>query len=300
MEGVDMNGKTLKVAEYNLTFGASDRYVNVFGFFKYKKNGNLYIIYTDVNTKYELIYYGSSHVKNNNLLSMACKEDDVEIIKEYIYKLTNNQPLDNFEIYSIDDITGVELISSNKLEVKLEVIRKLEELTLPKKEVKEETIEEVKGETKKKKKGLKTILILLIVIILMGGGCFFLTTIINSDKIVKVVTCNKSYQHEKLNATVDESNTYNFTSNDKLVTVNKVSLFTFLNQTDYETFINNGSVYSYMPDNSKDFTPDNDKFTVEYVSEVAVNSSYDGPVEYEELISYYTSKSYSCSERIEE
>lgn len=291
-----MNGKTLKVKEYNLTFGASDRYVNVFGFFKYLKNGNLYIIYTDVNTKYEIIYYGSSHVKNNNLLSMACKEDDVEIVKEYIYKLTNEQSLDDFLVYSLDDIIGVELISSNKLEVKLDVIKKLEEVTLPKKGV----IEEVKKDKKNSKRSLKKILILLVVIMFMGGGTFFLSTIINYNKIVKVVTCNKSYQHEKLDAIVEENNMYSFSNNDKLVMVNKNNLFRFSNQTAYENFINNGSIYSYMPDNSKSFTPNNDKFTVEYISEVEVDSSYDGPVLYEELISYYTSNNYSCSERIKE
>ena len=36
-----MNGKTLKVVEYNLTFGGTDRFVNVFGFFKYKKTRNI-------------------------------------------------------------------------------------------------------------------------------------------------------------------------------------------------------------------------------------------------------------------
>jgi len=129
-----MNGKTLKVVEYNLTFGSSDRIVNVFSFFKYKNNGNLYVIYTDINTKYELIYYGTGHIKNNNLLTMACKIEEVEIIKEYIYKLTNNESLENFEVYNLEDINDIEIVSSNKLEIKLEVIRKLEELTIPKKE----------------------------------------------------------------------------------------------------------------------------------------------------------------------
>ena len=56
MEGAKMNGKTLKVVEYNLEFGKSDRFVNVFGCFKYKSNGNIYVIYTDVDTKYPIIY----------------------------------------------------------------------------------------------------------------------------------------------------------------------------------------------------------------------------------------------------
>ena len=52
MEGEYMFGKTLKVIEYNLTFGTNVRMVNVFACFRYKQNGNLYVVYTDVNTKY--------------------------------------------------------------------------------------------------------------------------------------------------------------------------------------------------------------------------------------------------------
>ena len=46
-----MNGKELRVSEYNLTFGKSARMINVFGIFKYKANNNLYII-----NLYEFIY----------------------------------------------------------------------------------------------------------------------------------------------------------------------------------------------------------------------------------------------------
>ena len=42
-----MNGKELKVIVYNLTFASSQRLVNVFGVFRYKKNNNLYVIYTE-------------------------------------------------------------------------------------------------------------------------------------------------------------------------------------------------------------------------------------------------------------
>ena len=57
-----MKGKTLNVIEYNLTYGTKTRQVNVFSLFRYKINNNLYVVYTDVDTKYELVYYGSSHI----------------------------------------------------------------------------------------------------------------------------------------------------------------------------------------------------------------------------------------------
>ena len=292
-----MNGKKLKVTEYNLTFGATDRYVNVFGFFKYKKNGNLYVVYTDVDTKYELVYYGSSHEKNNNLLSMSCKDEEQEIIKEYIYKVTNNEPLDDFIIFTLEDITGIEIIASNKLEVQLDVIRKLEELTI---EDENKKLEEQKNtnEIKKSKKGIKTILTLLIIVLFIGGGYFFLTTTINSNKIVKTINCTITTNDNKINAVLEQNNTYNFTNNNKLQFVEGINLYTFNEQVDYEAFINNGTVFDYMPESAEKYTPNNDNFTIKYETRREIDSSYQEPTEYEELITYYKNRGYVCSEQI--
>jgi len=292
-----MNGKKLKVTEYNLTFGSTDRYVNVFGFFKYKKNGNLYIVYTDIDTKYELVYYGISHQKNNNLLSMSCKEEEQEIIKEYIYKVANQLPLDDFIVFTLEDITGIEIISSNKLEVKLDIIRKLEELTI---ENEQKKLEEQKttNESKKSKKGIKTILTLLIIVLFIGGGYFFLTATINSNKIVKTINCTITTNDNKINAILEQSNTYNFTNNNKLQYVEGINLYTFNEQVDYEAFINNGTVFDYMPESAKSYTPNNDNFTIKYETRREIDSSYQEPTEYEELINYYKNRGYVCSEQI--
>ena len=292
-----MNGKTLKVVELNYNFTPSDRYVNVFGFFKYKKNGNLYVIYTDINTIYEIIYYGSSHKKDGNLLSMACKNEESEIIKEYIYKLTNNEELENFEIYTLDDINQIELISSNKLEIKLEVIKKLEALTIPKN--KEELTQEQQKKIKTKSKNKNLIPILLLILAIMGGGYFYLTNIINTDKLLKTIFCTKNYQHKKLNATVEEKNTYSFIKNDKLKNIENISIYKFTTQQDYETFINNGDIYNYMPKNLKKYTPNETEFIIEYISSFEVDESYKEPTEYETINNYYTNNGYSCSEKIE-
>ena len=294
-----MNGKKLKVTEYNLTFGSTDRYVNVFGFFKYKKNGNLYVVYTDVDMKYELVYYGSSHEKNNNLLSMSCKEEEQEIIKEYIYKVTTQESLDDFIVFSLEDITGIEIISSNKLEVQLDIIRKLEDLTIESVQKKEEAIEQkTTNEQKKTKKGIKIILILLIIVLFMGGGYFFLTTNINSNKIVKTISCTITTNDNKINAILEENNTYSFSNNNKLQFVEGINLYTFNEQEDYENFINNGTVFDYMPEFAKSYTPNNDEFTIKYETRREIDSSYQDPTEYEELIAYYKNRGYVCSEQI--
>ena len=111
-----MNGKELKVEENTLTFGASTRKVNVFGLFKYKPNNNLYVIYTDIDTTYSVVHYGTSHMKNDSILSMSSNKDrDENIIKEYIFKVTEKEDLSNFEIINLDSIEKIEIISSNQL-----------------------------------------------------------------------------------------------------------------------------------------------------------------------------------------
>lgn len=294
-----MNGKTLRVIEYNLTFGGNDRYVNVFGFFKYKKNGNLYIIYTDVDTKYEIVYYGTSHEKNTNLLSMACKEEqEQEIIKEYIYKVINNEPLDNFDVYTIEHITGIELISSNKLEVKLDIIRQLENKTIKKTEKEETNNLENKEKKKKSNNSLKIILILFLVV-LMGGGYYYFTTIIKKETVLKKISCAKEYNSNEVNATVNIDNTYNFKENDNLEKIDSIITYKFNTKDDYEKFINDGSIYTYMPESTKKHIPNINNLTIQYITEVFVDSSYNGPVEYEEVITQNKTNEYNCSEKVE-
>lgn len=296
-----MKGKTLNVIEYNLTYGTKTRQVNVFSLFRYKINNNLYVVYTDVDTKYELVYYGSSHIKNNSILSMTLKEEEGEIIKEYIYKLTNNQPLDNFEIIDIKEATGIEIVSSNKLEVKLDIIRKLEELTIEKPKPPEESKKSAINPEKQKKKSKKTlqILLILIFIILLGGGTFYLTKTYNNT-IAKKIICTKTYKHSKLKATIEETNTYNFLMNDILKDVNSTHVYTFNTKRAYESFINTGNIHKY-PENIKanSFDQNNENNSITYYSSTNITTSYKEPKEYETLINYYINNGYNCKEEIE-
>ena len=296
-----MKGKTLNVIEYNLTYGTKTRQVNVFSLFRYKINNNLYVVYTDVDTKYELVYYGSSHIKNNSILSMTLKEEEGEIIKEYIYKLTNNQPLDNFEIIDIKEATGIEIVSSNKLEVKLDIIRKLEELTIEKPTPPEESKKSAINPEKQKKKSKKTlqILLILIFIILLGGGTFYLTKTYNNT-IAKKIICTKTYKHSKLKATIEETNTYNFLMNDILKDVNSTHVYTFNTKRAYESFINTGNIHKY-PENVKanSFDQNNENNSITYYSLTNITTSYKEPKEYETLINYYMNNGYNCKEEIE-
>lgn len=299
MEGGYMYGKTLGVVEYNLTFGTNTRMINVFGCFKYKKNNNLYIVYADVDTKYEFVHYGGSHVKNNILLAMTPKPDDVEIIKEYIYKVINNGDLSDFERLDLTEATGVEIISSSNLEIKLDVIRKLEELMIPKKE--EVVAEEVKPKKEKKKRKVNKVLllVLLLSIIVLGGGYFYLQNRL-SNVVAKEIVCSREYNETKLDAVVTEVNTYIFYNSEDLNSIETISTYKFGGEGTYLDFINKGTYHKYIPNDEAVTNFDAATYTFEVKSVKKVDSAYVEPTGYEEVISYYSGKGYVCHELIEE
>lgn len=294
-----MNGKTLKVAQYNLEFGATDRFVNIFGCFKYKENGNLYLLYTDVDTKYPVIYYGSAHVKEKNLLSIQCREaNEQEIIKEYIFKITNHEPLDNFEMISLENVDGIEIIGSTKMDIKMEVLLSLVDILLPKKE---EPKEEVVVHKQKKKSNKGPLIVLLIILIM--AFIFVSATVLLAPKntVAKRIVCQKQYQHDTLEATIDEENTYNFNLNDSLDSIDTTMIYQF-NEKNYQEFIMKGLYYKYLPDDDQNrgHKQDDVNYTFKIMMTEKVGTSYDKPTTYEEVFSYYKKQGYTCTEEVDE
>lgn len=293
-----MNGKVLKVAQYNLQFGAKDRFVNVFSCFKYKPNGNIYVVYTDLDTKYNLIYYGSAHMKENMILSMQCRNiNESDIIKEYIFKLTNKEDLANFEIFPLETIEQIELIGSDKIEVKPEIITSLMDVCFPKKEESIEPLKETIIKTKKKsKKGILLIGALALIIVI---GFFYITTLPAKDTTFKRIICEKEYRHDTLKATVFELNTYNFNNQDSLEDIDAVTTFQF-SKTDYEEFIMKGTYYKYLPDDDQSggYKQDDKNYTFKIMMKEEIDTSYNKPTAYEEVFSYYRAEGYTCTEEI--
>lgn len=296
-----MNGKVLKVAEVDLKFGVKARMVNIFGLFKYKPNNNIYVIYADQNSPYNFIDYGGSHVKNNSILSMSSDPKKTEeIIKEYIYKITNQQPLDNFELISLKEIEEIEIIASNKLELKKEVFKTLEELTIPKPESTESTT--IKEKKKKKRSPLKVLFLILIIFLAITLAFLYYTNLNKEEPISKIIVCTKTYEHEDLEyITVDEEQTFNFNNSDNLTSVNINQLFKFATEESYQDFINRGLFYRYMPseDTEGGWNQDDENQTFQIITKERPNTAYTKPTNYEDVISYYENKGYNCNESIE-
>lgn len=297
-----MNGKVLKVVEYNLEFGKQARMVNVFGVFRYLSNNNLYIIYRDVLQDYNYVSYGSSHVKGDTVLSMSCnKEQDEEIIKEYIYKVTNKEKLSNFEIIDLSKITSIEIISSNNLEIKQSVLTDLIKLTIPQEKHKEVLTDK---RMSKKRSPVKTLLVLLVLILLFGGGFYFYSSLNSSDtKIDKNIVCTINYPHDEIaSVTVFEEETFYFGNDDLLQTIKKNTRYKFSDEEEYLNFINKGLYYKYMPetsDNNGGWSSDDDKLEFKMIEKNNITESYSGATEYEDVLAEAKSDGYTCSENVE-
>ncbi|MDY4996898.1 MAG: hypothetical protein SO108_04285 [Bacilli bacterium] len=296
-----MNGKVLKVVEYNLSFGATDCYINVYGVFRYKKNNNLYIIYSDVDPSYSYVSYGSSYIKNNSILSLATnKKEEEEIIKEYIFKTIHQEPLEGFEHISLDNIEGIEIIGSNKIEVKEEVLKSLIALTIPKPKEEEKPVEEPK-----KKKSHK-MLVLFFILLIGGGGYFFVNRNnipflpMENNQTAKIFSCTKEYPSNTLDATIKEENTYHFSLQEELEYVEEIKQYQFKTTDAYQEFIQEGTFNQYVDSEEKNvsISHDEQKNIFQTSLKVTIDSSYNKPQNYEDALSYEKENGYTCQESL--
>lgn len=292
-----MNGKVLRVKQTSLEFGGQERKVNILGCFKYKANGNIYIIYSDIDTRYSVIYYGSGHVRGDLALCMPIRDKEIEeeITKEYIFKITQKENLDNFEILSLNEAKEIEIIGSTKLEVKPEILQELIQIVIPKEHPQETPI---KKEVKKKKGNpLKDILLGLLIVVFIFGGYYIYNNITTANKMTKSITCSKNYQHNELKADVEETNKYIFNNNDELKNVDTTLIYQFT-QENYEEFIIRGLYLKYMPSKEENWDKNDEDYTFKTITKINIDASYSEPTNYEDVLSYYRVKGYTCIEEV--
>ena len=189
-----MIGKVIKVDDYKFIYGQDTIYINVYGAFKYKKNGNKYIIYSYDDKK---LYYGSLFVKNNSIVIMTSKDDVVDVVKTFIDSIMNGKSDENFEIISLDNIVSSEIIDQHEVDMNID-INKLKDITIPKpKSLEKENVKRVK------KKISPTWVVIILVIIIVAVFLFVIPEIITGKN--SSYLCTKSYFHDMLPATVVSS-----------------------------------------------------------------------------------------------
>lgn len=290
-------GKKIKVNDFNMEFGHQAKFVNLICFYKYQKDNNLYAIYCDdTNIPYGIINFGTAHIKGNSLIVIGSKDPNQEMIKEFTYKLSNNETLDNFEIQDITNINAIELVSTNKLEIKKEILASIVDKVIP---LPKQTENQDKNSKKKKKSVLLPLLLILIFICIIAYFFFFKT---NEEKDIttKMIICTRETQSTEIDAKVIEDNTYNFNPNDKLEYINKSTTYKFYNEDDYIDFIDKGLYYTYIPDENGGFTLDDNSHSLKVIEKETIDEDYTLPTDYEESLKYYKEKGYSCTEQAKE
>ena len=287
-------GKKLKVSDFNMEFGKQAKMVNLICFYKYTSDNGLYAIYCDdTNIPYGILNYGTAHIKGDSLIVIGSKNPNQEMVKEFAFKLSNNEDISNFIVQDISNINSIELVSPNKIEIKKEVLSSLVDKTISKPVV----TKQPKNKNGKKKSNV--LLPILIVLIFVSATIyfFFFKTKEEVINVAKSIVCNTEYRSKELEANVIEDNTYNFNQDDKLEYVNKAITYKFDNEDEYLNFFDLGLQYEYVPDKNEGVVQDSENYTFKVITKEVVDDDYFLPTEYEKALKYYKDKGYKCIEQ---
>jgi len=278
-----MEGKKIRVNEYNLTYGKETVYINMYGAFKNKKNGNKYAIYSYENKN--KLNYGTFFQRGKEAVIMTSKEDISEIIKEFTESLLNSEQTDKYEVISLKEIETVQIIDESTSDIQVD-LNKLKDLTIPKIVIKEEK-EEVKN-----KKPISIAAIFFAVFIMVVIAFF----VLNPEVIIgknKSYSCTKKYSHKTLPAEVTEEIELTFNGKGNVINIDKTSDYLFTNQERYGVFKEKSEFYQYMDEgDSYKLIDEESKYRV--FSNIDVEENDLIPKTEDELISYYGEKEYTC------
>lgn len=285
-----MIGKVVKISDYKLTYGKEAMNANIYGAFKSVKNGNKYVIYSYVDNvkKGNKVYYGSLFVRNNELVVMLSKDTNEDIIKKFLENVINDGNMDEYEIISLKDINGIQIIDDASVSFDVD-INTLYDKTIPKVEVVKK--EEVKTE---KRFSISYIFFALFIIVLVLF--FFVNPEVLVGEEIKY-NCSKNYSHDDLNANVSEEVELIFTSKGKITSINVTTDYVFNDSDEYGDFRDKGYYYQYMEEGDT-YKLDDDSYTYRVFSKIDTVNDYFMPTDKDELISYYNNNNYICKEEV--
>lgn len=275
-----MNGKVIKLNDYKFNFGQETVFLNVFAVFKSIKSGNKYIIYSYDNKK---LYCGSAFIKNNEIVVMVSKDENDDDINSFVKKLIDNNYQDEYEIISLDKVNSVQVIDEKICDVNVD-IDKLNDITIPKPKV---VLEEV---TPKKKINF-TVIFLLAFILVVAMFFFFNPEVING-KNVKYV-CNKSYNHDKLPASVNENIELEFNGHGTIIDIKVKSDYVFSDADYYKEFRDKSYFYQYFSDGDT-YKFDDSTYTYKLFSSIDTKEDFFLPTNKDGLIKHYQDENYTC------
>ena len=275
-----MNGKVIKLNDYKFNFGQETIFLNVFAVFKNIKNGNKYIIYSYDNKK---LYCGSAFVKNNEIIVMISKGENDNDIKKFVKELINNNYQEEYEIISLDKVNSIQVIDEAICDVDVD-IKKLNDITIPKPKV-------VEKEIVPKKKVNFTIVFLLVFILVVAMFFFFNPEVINGKNVY--YACSKSYDHEKLPASVIENVELEFNGHGTIIDIKVKSDYIFNDVNYYKEFRDKSYFYQYFSDGDT-YKFDDNTYTYKLFSSINTKEDFFLPTDKDGLIKHYQDDNYTC------
>ena len=286
-----MKGKTLRVIELEKKIEEKEHMLDVYAVFKDLKYGNVYTIYKDYNDiTSDVLHYASSHFKQSTLVVLDVKEKGKveELVKELVWNILNNVNSNDFEMIDLKDIDRVEIIGSNTLKVKDEVLSTLKKLCIPK-------VKQTNDEQKTKSSAW---ILALGFTIAIGIASYFVITHKEEFKPETFnLICTKEYEDDELNAKVDYNDTLIFNTNYELVERNIIMLYTFNSTDSYNEYKRLGLYYKINPVSSSskmEYIDDdiNNVFTIK--ESVTTEKEYFEATEYSEVVDRMNFNNYKC------
>ena len=286
-----MKGKTLRVIELEKKIEEKEHMLDVYAVFKDLKYGNVYTIYKDYNDiTSDVLHYASSHFKQSTLVVLDVKEKGKveELVKELVWNILNNVNSNDFEMLDLKDIDRVEIIGSNTLKVKDEVLSTLKKLCIPK-------VKQTNDEQKTKSSAW---ILALGFTIAIGIASYFVITHKEEFKPETFnLICTKEYEDDELNAKVDYNDTLIFNTNYELVERNIIMLYTFNSTDSYNEYKRLGLYYKINPVSSSskmEYIDDdiNNIFTIK--ESVTTEKEYFEATEYSEVVERMNFNNYKC------
>ena len=286
-----MKGKTLRVIELEKKIEEKEHMLDVYAVFKDLKYGNVYTIYKDCNDiTSDVLHYASSHFKQSTLVVLDVKEKGKveELVKELVWNILNNVNSNDFEMLDLKDIDRVEIIGSNTLKVKDEVLSTLKKLCIPK-------VKQTNDEQKTKSSAW---ILALGFTIAIGIASYFVITHKEEFKPETFnLICTKEYEDDELNAKVDYNDTLIFNTNYELVERNIIMLYTFNSTDSYNEYKRLGLYYKINPVSSSskmEYIDDdiNNVFTIK--ESVTTEKEYFEATEYSEVVDRMNFNNYKC------
>lgn len=284
-------GKTLTVTEFDLQFGKDDHKIDVYAVFKEEKRGEVLAIYSDRNDENKaILHYGSVHMKDQTIVFIDIKNKE-EIIKEFTWKLLNKRENEGFQVYDISNYTKAEIVSSNQLLIKPQVIKTLYDMNVPK---------EIKNNTKKKKKGMSS----SSKILFTGFSLAFLVTLaflfFNKDLLlgtsIKFV-CTNSYLDADIGSTKEMEQSMTFNIKNELTSRIITTRYKFNNKEEYQEYVNIGAYFKDDPifmNSSLQYEHDDVNLIFSKVESVLIDELYNGKNTKDELIKELEEQNYQC------